>query len=97
MCEGTPNQILEASSSGKCWISTNVGIVEELQKDFQCGIVINRTEIDLSNALDFLYDKRNIIVEYGNNGRKAIEKTWSWENNSKQFCDFFDFNDKIRR
>ena len=93
MYEGTPNQILEASSCGKCWISTNVGIVEELQntiKDKPCGIIIDRTEKDLHNALELLYHNRNTMIEYGKNGRVAIEHKWSWEKNAKQFYDFFD-------
>jgi glycosyltransferase involved in cell wall biosynthesis len=91
--EGTPNQILEASSCGKCWISTNVGIVEELQNTIdgkQCGIIINRTTEELTNALLTYHNNRNMMIDHGNNGRKAIEKKWSWEKNVQQFYDFFD-------
>lgn len=97
--EGTPNQILEASSSGKCWISTNVGIVNELQntiKDKQCGITINRIEEELKNALLTFYYDRNMMIEYGNNGRYVIEKKWSWEENAKQFYNFFDIISKTK-
>jgi hypothetical protein len=91
--EGTPNQILEASSCGKCWISTNVGIVNELYKtipDNPCGMIINRTEKDLETALLYLYDNRNLIKLYGENGRMAIEKCWDWRIKVKQFFSLFD-------
>jgi len=32
-CEGTPNPILEASATGRAWISTDVGIVSRLYQD----------------------------------------------------------------
>ena len=86
--EGTPNQILECSSSGKCWISTDVGIVEQLNNTIDnnaCGIIIKRTNQNLKDALMHLYNNRNLIVEYGNNGRKAIENSWDWNNKVKQF------------
>jgi glycosyltransferase involved in cell wall biosynthesis len=92
MAEGTPNQILEASSMGKCWISTNVGIVSELNNltNKKCGVVIKRNENSLKIALNYLYENRNKIVEYGMNGRIMIEKMWDWKIKSDQFYSFFD-------
>jgi hypothetical protein len=96
--EGTPNQILECSSSGKCWISTNVGIVSELYNTIDnnpCGLIINRDTTELKNALFKLYDNRNLIVEYGLNGRKAIEKCWDWSIKIQQYYDIFDSNNNM--
>jgi hypothetical protein len=87
IAEGTPNQILEASSCGKCWISTKVGIVEELYytiNDNPTGILIERNEEELESALLHLYNNRNLIVNYGQNGRKAIEMDWDWSIKSLQ-------------
>ena len=75
--EGTPNQILEASSCGKCWISTDVGIVSMLQNTLpnnKCGIIIGKAKEDLKEALLELYDNREVITKYGTNGRIAIQK-----------------------
>jgi glycosyltransferase involved in cell wall biosynthesis len=86
--EGTPNQILEASSMGKCWISTNVGIVPNLNSNDDCGIVIERTEDELENALMELYNNREKIIELGKNGRINIDE-WDWTNRVKQFTNIF--------
>ena len=100
MAEGTPNQILESSSCGKCWISTKVGIVEELNntiKNNKCGIIIDRDEKELENALNYLYNNRNLIIEFGKNGRNAIEKSWSWKNTANNFYNLikkYDENNK---
>lgn len=80
--EGTPNQILEASSCGKCWISTDVGIVSMLQNTLPnnpCGLILEKTndiekeKESLRKALMTFYENRELMEEYGKNGRKAIE------------------------
>jgi glycosyltransferase involved in cell wall biosynthesis len=86
--EGTPNQILEASSMGKCWISTDVGIVSELNNP-ACGLIIKRNKKQLRAALEQLYDNRKLIVEMGRVGRKNIETSWSWNQKVNQFYDVF--------
>ena len=90
-CEGTPNQILEASSSSRVWISTDVGIVSELNNtDRPCGLIIDGTVDELKKALLTLYDNRNLIIEMANNGRKAIEKKWDWKIRANEFYKLFD-------
>lgn len=81
-CEGTPNQILEGSSCGRCWVSTDVGIVSSVYntiEDNPTGIIIKKNEKAFKDALMKLYNNRELIVEYGKNGRKAIEKKWDWK------------------
>jgi glycosyltransferase involved in cell wall biosynthesis len=90
--EGTPNQILEASSCGKCWVSTNVGIVTPLYNTYKnnpTGIIINRIKSELKQALSTLYNNRDMIVDFGKNGRRAIEKSWDWSIKSQQFYELF--------
>jgi glycosyltransferase involved in cell wall biosynthesis len=93
IAEGTPNQILEASSSGRCWISTRVGIAVELYNsitDKPTGILIERNTKELRDALMKLYYNRHLIVTYGENGRLAIEKHWDWHLKTQQFYDLFE-------
>jgi len=80
--EGTPNQILEASSSGKCWISTDVGISKLLSDSIpnnKCGLIIKREKSDLKSKLIYLNENRHLLEEYGRNGRKAILKNFTWD------------------
>ena len=37
-----------------------------------------------------LYNNRNLIIEYGKNGRKAIEKKWDWEYRLEGFQRIFE-------
>jgi len=94
ICEGTPNQILEGSSSGRAFISTDVGIVSPLNNTIDpigkpCGLIIGGTSEDLTSALNKLYDNRQMMVDMGKNGRNAVEKGWDWQNKTKQFYDLF--------
>jgi glycosyltransferase involved in cell wall biosynthesis len=92
-CEGTPNQILESSSCGRCWISTNVGIVSSVYNTLPnnpTGIIINKNEQSLKKALMFLYNNRKLIVELGINGRKAIQVKWDWKNRLDGFKKLID-------
>ena len=69
-CEGTPNQILEGSSCGRCWVSTDVGIVSELYNTIEnnpTGIIIKKNEKSFKDALMKLYNNRELIVKYGEN------------------------------
>lgn len=80
--EGTPNQILEASSCGKTWISTDVGIVSLLNNSLPnncCGLIINRNKEDLKEKLNYFNKNRQLLEEYGKNGRKAILKNFTWD------------------
>ena len=94
-CEGTPNQILEGSSCGRCWISTDVGIVSSVYntiEDNPTGIIIKKNEKAFKDALMKLYNNRELIVEYGRNGRKAIEVKWDWKYRLEGFQRMFDIN-----
>ena len=80
--EGTPNQILEGSSCGRCWVSTDVGVVSPLYntlKNNPTGIIINKDEESFKKALMTLYNNRKLLAIYGKNGRRAIDVNWDWK------------------
>jgi glycosyltransferase involved in cell wall biosynthesis len=80
--EGTPNQILEASSCGKTWVSTDVGIVSLLDSSIpnnKCGLIIKRNKEDLKEKLNHFNENRHLLEEYGKNGRRAILKNFTWD------------------
>ena len=92
-CEGTPNQILEGSSCGRCWVSTDVGVVSSVYNTLEnnpTGIIIKKEEKAFKEALMKLYNNRNLIIEYGKNGRKAIEKKWDWKYRLEGFKRIFE-------
>ena len=94
-CEGTPNQILESSSCGRCWVSTDVGVVSSVYNTIDnnpTGIIIKKNEESFKSALMKLYNNRQLIIDYGANGRKAIEKKWDWKDRLEGFERVFEMN-----
>lgn len=83
-----PNIILEASASGRAWVSTNVCGVDLLNNivdnQIRAGIIINNCS-ELLDQLQFLYDNRDAMIKMGKIGRKIVEKEFSWKNKIKQF------------
>jgi glycosyltransferase involved in cell wall biosynthesis len=79
--EGGPQTIYEASSSGRAWISTDVGNISKMINfNNNCGIIINRSEEDLEKALLDLYNNRDKIIELGKNARNVIENNFNYIN-----------------
>jgi hypothetical protein len=92
--EGTPNPILEASATGRAWISTDVGIVSEINEDARrvgCkappGLIIPRQVSALRQAVIKLRDNRGLLETMGAVGRYVIEKRWQWGDKAEQYRD----------
>ena len=78
--EAGPQTIYEASSSGRAWISTDVGNIKNMIKyDNDCGIIIERTEEALEKKLLELYYDRNKIIKLGNNAHNVINKYFNYK------------------
>jgi glycosyltransferase involved in cell wall biosynthesis len=90
--ECTPNPVLEANSSGRPWISTDVGIVAELLQDAHQmgftqppGLVIPREKYFLQRAMTLLSDDREKLVSMGGCGYQVATERWSWQRRMGQF------------
>jgi len=93
-CEGTPNPIIEASATGRAWISPDVGIVSELNQDamsLDCsappGLIIPRQDNVLREAIKKLRDNRHMLETMGAVGRHVIEQRWQWKDKAEQYRD----------
>lgn len=91
MAEGTPNPILEASGSGRTWISTNVGLcnlINDTVGVYKPGIIIEH-ESKLLDKLKYLYENRNIMEKMGKAAYERVKNHFSWNNQIKQFDNIF--------
>ena len=85
-CEGTPNPILEASATGRPWISTAVGIVPEMMREARLrgmstppGLIIPREVPMLRRAIEILRDDRDLVVRMGEAALEIAQRRWTWE------------------
>jgi glycosyltransferase involved in cell wall biosynthesis len=88
LTEGTPNPILEASSAGRAWISTDVGIVPELAGALQRNFIVERKVDSFVTALQKLHDDRKLIHTLGMENRANIEANWKWSQRASAIDEF---------
>lgn len=87
--EGTPNPILEASSAGKAWISTDVGIVPELAGPLQSRYIVQRNVESFVEAISAIQDDQNMLGQLGSENRQVIESGWTWSQKAASISNYF--------
>ena len=83
LIEGIPTVVLEAFASGCCVVAKNVGGVSELVNS-KNGYLLKDSE-DFSKKIDFLYENQDLMKRKGLEGRKLVEKHYTWERILEKF------------
>jgi len=77
--------ILEAMASGVPIIATTVGGIPEVIKESESGLLVPPSnELELKNAIEKLLNDESLRKWLGQNGRKAVEEKYSWDNVIKE-------------
>jgi len=86
--EGTPNPILEAASSGRGFVSTEVGIIPDLINRWDGispGKFFRRDLAMLRDCLTVLANNRDVVATMGRSAAKAVRQSWRWDQKVEQF------------
>ena len=86
--EGLHNPTLEAGAMGVPVISTRCGAAEEMIRDGENGLLINRNVNALVEALEELKDEK-LRLEMGENFYQEIMKNWTWKVKIEDFRKMF--------
>ena len=82
----SPHSLLEASLMGKPVIATNVGGIPELMEDGKTGFLVEKgNSEDLIEKISLLINDQDKARQMGIEGRKFVEKNFSWEKIAKDF------------
>jgi glycosyltransferase involved in cell wall biosynthesis len=87
--EGLPNPVLEAAACGVPIITTNVGIVPELIKNRENGVIVERSAEAIKKEVKFLMEHREFCDKLGRNIAKTINKNWTWDVCKKDWEQYF--------
>ena len=87
--EGTPNPVLEAASTGRNILSTNVGNISELFSTdiLKKNIIIS--ENDLLLKINNIIDNKIDLNLNGSLFQNEINKNWTWKSQSLNFINLF--------
>ena len=77
--DGTPNQLLEATSKGRTFIGNAIGNVPEFIDEGINGFMVNRKIKAYVDKLVYLKGNRSICKEMGLAARQTIEDGWTWK------------------
>jgi glycosyltransferase involved in cell wall biosynthesis len=90
--EGGPNSVIEAASCGKAIVSTDVGVVSDIIKQKEGGILVPFEDVDaLVSAIKKLKNDRDLCKQMGEQNRQTALKGWTWEQQVKNYEKLFDF------
>jgi glycosyltransferase involved in cell wall biosynthesis len=89
--EGGPHPLLEAAACGIPLISTRVGIAPELIRQYENGILVDRTVDEIRKAIVLMRDNQEMRREMGIRAREIIETGWTWDRQAVKYIPFFDY------
>lgn len=87
--EHLPLPIIEAAACGVPIISTNVGIVPELIKSNENGLIVERSVDAIRAAVRILMENGEKREEFGQSIRQTILEKWTWEHCWPAWENFF--------
>jgi len=87
--EHIPLPVLEAAACGVPIIATKVGIVPELIRHGENGLIVNRTPQAIRRRIQYLMNSPAERVKLGAKIRRTILKHWTWEHCKKDWEQFF--------
>lgn len=88
--EPSPYVILQTYAHGKTLIASDIGGIPEMVKNNVTGLLFEPHNVkDLADKIRFLFEKKELIVDYGKSGRKYVEDEFSPDKYYKKTMDVF--------
>lgn len=80
-----PNKMFEYMSAGIPVIASNFPLWKEIIEGNKCGICVDPMDPKaIAKAIQWIVDRPNEAKRMGQNGRKAVEEKYNWENEAEK-------------
>jgi glycosyltransferase involved in cell wall biosynthesis len=87
----SPNKLFEYMYMKKPIIASNCDSVERIVLESKCGISYQHdSPDDLANKINYLMENKDQLINFGNNGRLAVEQKYNWEISARELLTLYD-------
>lgn len=88
--DALPVKLFEFMAAGIPVIASNLRLQKEIVEGCKCGIVVNVFNIaEIQQAVNLLLSNETLAIEMGNNGRKAVEQLYNWQQEEQKLLAFY--------
>ena len=85
-----PHKLFQYMVMKKSIIVTDCRPLKRIVEECNCGLVIPSGDyIGMANAVIRLYEDKEYARKLGENGRRAVEEKYNWENEAKKLCELY--------
>ncbi|MBN2893862.1 MAG: glycosyltransferase family 4 protein [Bacteroidales bacterium] len=78
--DAQPNKIFEYMSAGLPVIGSNFDLWKQIIEENKCGICVDPEKPkEIAAAIEKLSNDKNLIMEMGENGKKAVDEKYNWQ------------------
>ena len=86
----SPNKLFEYMAYGMAVIASDFPVWRNIVDTYKCGICVNPLNIDeIANAISYLKNSPETVIEMGKNGRKAVLEHFNWEIESRKLIELY--------
>jgi glycosyltransferase involved in cell wall biosynthesis len=86
-----PNKMFEYMSAGIPVIASKFPLWNEIIEGNNCGICVDPLNVnEIADAINWIMDYPEQAMRMGENGRKAVEEKYNWEEESKKLIALYD-------
>lgn len=80
------NKLFEYMVCGLAIIASNFPNIRRFIEENNCGICVDPTSVmEISSTIRFLHENRELMLKFGENGKKAVLKQYNWEAENIKF------------
>jgi len=86
-----PNKLFEYMAAGLPIIASNFPLWREIVEGNECGLTVNPLDPkEIAKAIEYLLLHPEEACRMGNNGRRAVEEKYNWENEGKKLLALYE-------